>query len=203
MPIAEIEHQGYRSPATDHRYLPPGRYTVGNHLDVAACIVPDELARYLVETGQATVTQEKPDIAEILVHCDRCGKEVFGLDVEGFTSGFYRVAEGIWSQYANPGEAVLCDACMQSDPRYLADYPPAGQSEEERIMAQWTDEQRRDVKLDYLNTMTVDELRAFAVRHGIDVPAAYMKKADLIELIASAAVQPDLKDQAQTDLPGE
>jgi hypothetical protein len=36
--------------------MPAGQYTVGDRLDLAARIVPDELARYLVETGQGAVT---------------------------------------------------------------------------------------------------------------------------------------------------
>ena len=55
MAIAEIEHKGYRGPLTNNLFLPPGKYTVGDRLDIVARIVPDELARYLVETGQAVV----------------------------------------------------------------------------------------------------------------------------------------------------
>ena len=46
------------------------------------------------------------------------------MEGAGHTAGFYRVGEGIWQKYADEGEAILCDSCMQSDPRYQADYPP-------------------------------------------------------------------------------
>ena len=59
--IAEIKHQGYRGPLTNNLFLPAGTYTVGNELNIALRIVPDDLARYLVETGQATVTLEKAE----------------------------------------------------------------------------------------------------------------------------------------------
>lgn len=64
--------------------------------------------------------------------CDRCHKDIVDgaeyppLDGKlGFTAGFYRIAhdgEG-WGKYTNPGERVICDACMWSDERYLKDYP--------------------------------------------------------------------------------
>lgn len=60
----------------------------------------------------------------IVVECDRCHKEVIGLYSENGTAGYYNVEPGsIWAKYANPTEKRLCDQCMQSDPRYLADYP--------------------------------------------------------------------------------
>lgn len=60
---------------------------------------------------------------KITVTCSRCGTVVEGLESEHGTSGFYRVSAGVWDKYANPNETILCDACMQSDPRYLEDYP--------------------------------------------------------------------------------
>jgi hypothetical protein len=52
MPITSIQITGYRGPKTDGRFLPAGEYRVGTLLDLAERIVPDDLARYLVETGQ-------------------------------------------------------------------------------------------------------------------------------------------------------
>lgn len=55
--------------------------------------------------------------------CDRCGELLHGYEIadEG-TTGFYRVDSGIWQRYAREGEAILCDKCMQNDPRYREDY---------------------------------------------------------------------------------
>ena len=64
----DIEHTGYRGPLTHGQYLPPGTYSVGDHLDIGHQMVPDELARYLLETGQATVALEKAE--ELLTHLD-------------------------------------------------------------------------------------------------------------------------------------
>ena len=199
MAMAEIEHRGYRGPLTNNLFLPAGKYTVGNELNIPLRIVPDELARYLIDTGQATMTLEKAGVVSITVTCDRCGREVNGLEGDGGTAGFYRVAEGIWSKYANEGEAVLCDACMQSDPRYLADYPPVSQPAPESETPPSVD----DPEMEFYNALTVEELREFAGIHHIDVPASYMKKADLIELIAHAAVQPTFDDPDQPDLSDE
>lgn len=59
----------------------------------------------------------------IQAFCDRCGELIQGLEIEGrATAGFYRVDNGIWRRYANEGEAILCDKCMQNDPRYREDY---------------------------------------------------------------------------------
>lgn len=144
MAMAEIEHTGYRGPLTNNLFLPAGKYTVGNELNIPLRIVPDELARYLVDTGQATMTLEKAD----------------GLPIS---------------------EAVE----VESDQAL---------SEEDLAMSHWSDEERLEISLEYLNGLTVEELREFADRHSISIPASYMKKADLIELIAHAAVQPDPDD---------
>ncbi len=64
---------------------------------------------------------------KITVLCDRCTKKVDGIydpDSET-TGGFYRVggnpSKNYWAKYRNAGENVLCDKCMQTDKRYLAD----------------------------------------------------------------------------------
>jgi hypothetical protein len=181
----------------EYTHVPPGKYTVGNELNIPLRIVPDELARYLVDTGQATMTLEKSGTVTITVTCDRCGREVIGMEGDGGTAGFYRVAEGIWSKYANEGEAILCDACMQSDPRYLADYPPVVPPVPEELVTKWKplgDFSRLD-----LDGLTVDELRDLAEANGIDLPGGKVKKADLIELIAHAAVQPHIDDLDLSD----
>ncbi len=120
MPITSIHITGYRGLKTDNLYLPPGSYTVGDRLDVAARIVPDDLARYLVDTRQVV-------------------------------------------SYADQSEE-----------------PPAGD----------------------LDSLSVKELRELAEQQGIDLPAN-LKKADLIDLITHAAVQPDPAGQDQPDQPGE
>lgn len=59
----------------------------------------------------------------IQAFCDRCGNLVQGMELpEVGTAGFYRVDMGIWNRYARENEAILCDKCMQNDPRYREDY---------------------------------------------------------------------------------
>ena len=68
---------------------------------------------------------------DVTVTCDRCGKQIEGIEHETATGGFYRIkvdGEG-WGKYTNPGERVVCDDCMWHDPRYLVDYPPTRRAE--------------------------------------------------------------------------
>lgn len=58
----------------------------------------------------------------MLYRCDRCEKLIEGDEGQNFTSGFYIVDQGCWSQFANPYETVVCDECMWADPRYIAIY---------------------------------------------------------------------------------
>ena len=60
----------------------------------------------------------------VTVICDRCKQQVAGIKTETATGGFYAVGKpgSQWGRYANPGEFILCDACVGSDPRYLAEY---------------------------------------------------------------------------------
>jgi hypothetical protein len=55
--------------------------------------------------------------------CSRCNKDT-GSPLPnpsgGMTAGYY-VAAG-WKQFANREEVYICDACMWSDPRYIAVY---------------------------------------------------------------------------------
>jgi hypothetical protein len=61
---------------------------------------------------------------DLTVTCSRCGRQVDGYEDKTATSGFYRISpDGMCSQFANPGETVICDDCMWSDERYLAIYP--------------------------------------------------------------------------------
>lgn len=48
----------------------------------------------------------------------RASRKFMGLG----TIGYYEVVSGYWSQFADPGEKYLCDACVWSDPRYIAVY---------------------------------------------------------------------------------
>lgn len=59
--IKRIQLSGYRGPGTENQFLPPDWYEVGDHLDVQARIVPDDLARYLVETGQVVGVEAMQD----------------------------------------------------------------------------------------------------------------------------------------------
>jgi len=62
----------------------------------------------------------------VIVKCDRCSVPAKGLESAEGTSGFYRADIGTpWSKYAQPGEHVICDACMWADPEYQKDYPQA------------------------------------------------------------------------------
>ena len=67
---------------------------------------------------------------EIDITCDRCGKTVHGLIIqeEGMpkiTGGFYDVTNDFgWGQFRRGNwEENVCDICMWSDPRFLAEYP--------------------------------------------------------------------------------
>ena len=62
-----------------------------------------------------------------MYRCDRCKKEIEGFETDSFTAGFYYVDGGYWSRYARPKadtsyETVICDECMWTDDRYIADW---------------------------------------------------------------------------------
>jgi len=59
----------------------------------------------------------------VKIKCDRCGKEVEGIESPVGTGGFYRVESGLWSKYKKIGETRICDSCMWKDEGYLKDYP--------------------------------------------------------------------------------
>ena len=65
--------------------------------------------------------------------CDRCKQKFQGYMVEGFTAGFYLrgPAPGNWDRWMSSEEKVVCDVCMQSDPRYIAVYGPLSKKEED------------------------------------------------------------------------
>lgn len=55
----------------------------------------------------------------IVIKCDRCNKFVDSPPPGvGATVGYYSA----WFGMTNPGEEHVCDACMWSDPRYIAAY---------------------------------------------------------------------------------
>lgn len=57
------------------------------------------------------------------IECDRCHEKVEGEIYEEFSSGVYVVEEGwCWHKFAKPGENIVCDECMWSDPRYQRIY---------------------------------------------------------------------------------
>lgn len=67
-------------------------------------------------------------VKNIKIECDRCGVEVNGtvlIDGDDIvcTGGFYDVVNG-WTEYAEPGEMIVCDKCMHSDPKYKEIYSP-------------------------------------------------------------------------------
>jgi hypothetical protein len=64
-----------------------------------------------------------PTANVVSVTCSRCGRTIEGMEFEEGTAGFYRVQGTIWQKYANDHEQILCDGCMWTDERYLADYP--------------------------------------------------------------------------------
>lgn len=58
-----------------------------------------------------------------LVHCDRCQKDVPGSTEGPMSAGVYVVTAGsCWHRFAKPGEQVICDACMWTDPDYISVY---------------------------------------------------------------------------------
>ncbi len=59
--------------------------------------------------------------------CNRCRRWVEGYDLGGATSGFVRVDVGRWAPYRREGETILCGECLETDPKYRADYPYAAQ----------------------------------------------------------------------------
>jgi hypothetical protein len=56
-----------------------------------------------------------------MITCDRCHKEQPNASIEQlFSCGVYVVQPGsAWAEYGNPGENIVCDACMWADPRYI------------------------------------------------------------------------------------
>jgi hypothetical protein len=77
--------------------------------------------------AEAKVPASKhPSAASVTVTCDRCGKTVKGLVGDGWTTGFYLVGDGsIWARYASEDEHTVCEACMHTQPSYVADYADA------------------------------------------------------------------------------
>lgn len=63
----------------------------------------------------------------MILKCDRCKEHKPGEVYEGTSCGFYVVSEmpgecNYWANFARSGERLICDACMWSDPRYVAEF---------------------------------------------------------------------------------
>jgi len=65
MAVKKIYTDGYRGALTGGSYLPPGEYTIGAALDIAARVVPEELARYMVSIGKAVGRADFEDADEV------------------------------------------------------------------------------------------------------------------------------------------
>lgn len=63
MAIKAIKTNGYRGPGTKFAYMPPGEYTAGSVLDIVGGVIPQKLADYLVEIGNAEVVETAELIA--------------------------------------------------------------------------------------------------------------------------------------------
>ena len=83
----------------------------------------EEIWDRLTLTG-AESDPEKGEVSHVEFTCDRCKETKEGMLLPEGTVGFYALDSELgWAKYANEGEEILCDACMQLDERYLADYP--------------------------------------------------------------------------------
>lgn len=60
------------------------------------------------------------DLWEIGITCDRCKRVLSGVKSMGYSRGFYHTGRGDpWREFArNPNELVVCDPCMESDPKF-------------------------------------------------------------------------------------
>lgn len=58
----------------------------------------------------------------VKIKCDRCNKEVDGIETDTGTVGFYRLS-GCWAEYKRNEEEAICDECMWIDPKYIRNYP--------------------------------------------------------------------------------
>ena len=65
--------------------------------------------------------------------CDRCRLPFKGFVVDSFTAGFYaRGPSGTgWEKWMSSEEKIVCDLCMQTDPRYVAVYGPLPNRDED------------------------------------------------------------------------
>ncbi len=90
----------------------------------------EEIWDRLTVTG-AESDPDKGEVKHVEFTCDRCGETKEGMSsLPEWTAGFYALDDLGWAKYANEGEEILCDACMHSDERYLADYPDEPKEEE-------------------------------------------------------------------------
>lgn len=76
--------------------------------------------------AEALAPDAAPGWGIVTVKCDRCHQQIDGMRTDGLTAGFYEVEHGQgFGKYTNPGERIICDRCMHTDPRYIADYGKA------------------------------------------------------------------------------
>jgi hypothetical protein len=53
------------------------------------------------------------------LRCDRCNTE---LDNSQSSAGYYDVRTGDYSKFAHKNEKYICDICLWTDPRYIAEH---------------------------------------------------------------------------------
>lgn len=64
----------------------------------------------------------------ITIICDRCGLMVDGTITNcpttggTLTTGYYVVSDGNWKEFARWDEELVCQKCMEEDPKYIEIY---------------------------------------------------------------------------------
>lgn len=140
------------------------------------------------------------EVRHVEFTCDRCGETKQGMLLPEGTAGFYATDEELgWSKYANEGEEIICDACMQSDERYLADYPApeeaeveetedvaeeADEPEEEALDAEKPSETKEEITKERLtdefgNPVGEDEYEEHS--HDVKAPVTYNEAETLLK----------------------
>jgi hypothetical protein len=61
-------------------------------------------------------------MSNVKITCDRCHKEVDGMETDYCTGGFYKVENSYWSKFAYTGETKVCDRCMWEHPMFIQIY---------------------------------------------------------------------------------
>jgi hypothetical protein len=67
------------------------------------------------------------------MNCNRCHNLIPNFDSnpnKTFTCGYYDISHhnSPWWMYRNLGEKYVCDWCIHTDARYIADYGPTAES---------------------------------------------------------------------------